>query len=1173
MKDLRIALAGIIGVAAIGLVALKPALAQDAQVPIGGGAVHMKLGANNPAAHDIKYLDNPAPNEVMQFYLQVVSDDIWQEEEEQARAQIPVPGEATDATLTDVTCSNTGTSQASDWTNMKLWRDFDADGDVDMGTDTLLATSNSPNISFTGLNVLIPKDGTKIHFIISCDVAQTAVPDRTVRIRIVRTDVKLTPYTNPALDSSIEGNSHTIKPSMSNVALGAGPNVPAGQVFRGSVAAPILQFVISADSTGIAPVITSVIISPAAGNTATVADVVRMRIFRETGTPNGVVDGTDAQLGNNGVPLAGFKYQFGFTDSVPVGGSATYLVVCDVASSATLGNIFKFSTQQTDIQTEALWQGGVPSVTEDNRTIADPLATSLAVVVQPTNATAGQTISAITVEARLPGGGVDTSFTGQITATLETAPTGGVFTPSSTVNIVASGGVAQFVNLAIQKAGTYRIQFVSPPVPTTPSALTEFFDIIAGNANSLHITVQPINGTVGVPLPPPPVVEARDLYGNVATGYSGTVTAELVSNPGQSNLVGHQVAAVNGVVTYSGLYLNKVGDGYTLKFTAPGLVETNPPSNSFNMTHGAPYAIQIIQQPSNTTGGMVITPHPSVRVVDIGLNPVLNHADDITVAIGNNPNGGTLTGTTAQAPSSAVATFNDLKIDKAGVGYTLVFSTLTLNQASIAFNIGVGQPTQLVVVQQPTDSTGGVAFPQQPVVQVQDQGGNLVTTDSNTQVQATITAGTGEPGAVLSGPTTLQVVGGVATYSGLSINKAGLTAYTLTFTPVTLPAYTPAISQTFTISVGAAAKVGLVTQPGMATMGAPFVQQPVAQIEDLGGNRIVGSTAFVTVHINTAVSPPGSTLMGTAGVTAQSGVATFTNLAIDLPNIGFVLTFESNGLASVDSVVFDVASTATQLGLLVEPGQGVIDAPLSVQPIVEIRDAMGVLVSLDNYTTVTAQILAGTGAPGATLTGNTSVVAVNGRATFTNLKISTQGLSYHLRFTCVPSLTSVDSVAFHVAGVPVRAVVTRQPVGAEAGEPLSVQPQVTILDSNNIPVFNNNTTWITAYVTPATGTPHAILGGTVTVPSQGGVAEFTDLSIDRPGQNYTLTFSATPVLQHSTSASFDIGGSAPPPAGGGNVNGSSAGGGCSPGGQAAPWLLLALMFVALGGAALRRARN
>jgi len=58
----------------------------------------------------------------------------------------------------------------------------------------------------------------------------------------------------------------------------------------------------------------------------------------------------------------------------------------------------------------------------------------------------------------------------------------------------------------------------------------------------------------------------------------------------------------------------------------------------------------------------------------------------VGIAIGANPAGGSLTGTTPRtADSSAVATFDDLEIDEVGVGYTLVATSGSASATSKAF--------------------------------------------------------------------------------------------------------------------------------------------------------------------------------------------------------------------------------------------------------------------------------------------------------------------------------------------------------------------------------------------------------------------------------------------------------------------------------------------------------
>jgi len=89
----------------------------------------------------------------------------------------------------------------------------------------------------------------------------------------------------------------------------------------------------------------------------------------------------------------------------------------------------------------------------------------------------------------------------------------------------------------------------------------------------------------------------------------------------------------------------------------------------------------------------------------------------------------------------------------------------------------------------------------------------------------------------------------------------------------------------------------------------------------------------------------------------------------------------------------------TQLGLVTQPA----GAPLTSQPVVDVRDASGLRVSFARAP-VTVSIASGTG----TLSGTTTVQAVNGVATFTNLQVTGATVGTTLRFAST-GLTSVTS--------------------------------------------------------------------------------------------------------------------------------------------------------------------
>jgi hypothetical protein len=68
-----------------------------------------------------------------------------------------------------------------------------------------------------------------------------------------------------------------------------------------------------------------------------------------------------------------------------------------------------------------------------------------------------------------------------------------------------------------------------------------------------------------------------------------------------------------------------------------------------------------------------------VRILD-GTGNLTNSTANVTMNIGANPAGGTLSGTATVAAVAGTATFSDLSIDKAANGYTLSASSTGLGQ-------------------------------------------------------------------------------------------------------------------------------------------------------------------------------------------------------------------------------------------------------------------------------------------------------------------------------------------------------------------------------------------------------------------------------------------------------------------------------------------------------------
>src|SRR5207249_4042628 len=290
----------------------------------------------------------------------------------------------------------------------------------------------------------------------------------------------------------------------------------------------------------------------------------------------------------------------------------------------------------------------------------------------------------------------------------------------------------------------------------------------------LVFNVQPSTTTAGTAITPAVEVTAQDAGGNTASGFTGNITVAIGTNPSGGTLAGTLThAAVAGVATFSGLSIDKVGTGYTLTATGAG----STTSTVFNITAGTATQLVFSVQPATTTPATATTPAVEVTAQDAGGNTASGFTGNITVAIGTNPSTGTLSGTKTVAAVAGVATFSGLSIDKAGTGYTLT-ATGVGSTTSTAFNITAGTEIGRALCRETRNTTAGAAITPAVEVTAQDGNGNTATGFTGS---ITVEIGTNPSTGTLSGTKTMAAVAGVATFSGLSIDKAG-TGYTLTAT-------------------------------------------------------------------------------------------------------------------------------------------------------------------------------------------------------------------------------------------------------------------------------------------------------------------------------------------------------------------------------------------------------
>jgi len=273
------------------------------------------------------------------------------------------------------------------------------------------------------------------------------------------------------------------------------------------------------------------------------------------------------------------------------------------------------------------------------------------------------------------------------------------------------------------------------------------------------------------------------------------------------------------------------------------------------------------------------------------------------------------------------------------------------------------------------------------VVTIQDANGKAVESASNT---VTMTLTTAEGISAMSGITTVSAVAGVATFSGLVINKAA-SGYRLTASSANLP---DAVTVPFSVIAGPVSKLAFTSEPAttIARTAIPNIQ---VSVQDAVGNVVVTSAAIINLRL--VGDAGGATLLGSTSLSANRGIANFQGVMVSEPGSGYTIAAEASGLSAAVSKPFDqTVGAATQLAFLSDPPSTSPGAAIEALS-VAVKDAAGnTIKSATNSITLSI----GTNSETATLSGTTTMTAVQGVATFSDISIDKRG-TYILSATTV----------------------------------------------------------------------------------------------------------------------------------------------------------------------------
>ncbi len=751
-------------------------------------------------------------------------------------------------------------------------------------------------------------------------------------------------------------------------------------------------------------------------------------------------------------PVAGATVTFAVATG---GGSLTGATpVTDAAGIATVGSWTLGGT--AGAQSITATAGALTPITF-SATAAPAAGSRLTLSTQPSATSAsGATLAQQPVLRIEDGfGNLVTTASNPVTATLQ----GAGAALGGTVTVAAVNGIVTFTDLAITgTVGNYTIAFAGAGLTGTTSTAIALGAGAAANiaVNAGDNQTAPVGTAVAIA----PSVRVTDASGNAVSGTSVTFA---VATGGGSLTGGTTTTDASGIATVGSWTLGSGIGANTLTATSAGLAGS-PVTFTATGTPGAGSLLSITTQPSaNANNGVALAQQPVIQLRDALNNPVSLAGVVVTASVASG--GGSVSGgTTATTDVNGTATFSGLVLNGLVGTKTLSFSaTGVTGVTSASITLAAGAAVKLAIVTNVGSTlVNGALFSPQPVVRLQDAGGNNVST-AGVQVTASLISS----GAVLGGTlnqntgaagsatySTLRLTGTVGSYS-LAFNSAGLTGVTMG--PISL-------------LTGPAATLALDAGDGQtAPAGTAVSVAPSVLITDQSGNPVSGTA------VTFAVATGGGSVVGGAATSNASGIAAVTSWTLGSTVGSNTLTATSAGLAGspLTFTATGVAGAASQL-----------------------------VFTAQNGVVVTATVASGGGSVSG---GTTATTNGAGTATFSGLVLNGLVGTKTLSFSAPGVTAAVSGNIALAAGAASQVIMVTQPsASAVNGAVLATQPAVRITDAGGNFVLVAGTP-----VTVAIASGGGTLGGVATVNTDGtGTATFSGLSILGLAGNRTLSFSS-----------------------------------------------------------------
>ena len=418
----------------------------------------------------------------------------------------------------------------------------------------------------------------------------------------------------------------------------------------------------------------------------------------------------------------------------------------------------------------------------------------------------------------------------------------------------------------------------------------------AGIVSSVQISASAGTVTVGASLSL--VATARD-----KTGASVTSAAIAWSSSAPN------VAAVSASGVVSGV--------------SAGTATITASSNGFSST------MQITVTPDDTPASIALAPS--------GPLSLLSGSTSIVTATVRTADGRVLSAPAVSYSSSdvAVATVSAGAVTGARIGTATITATAGTVSASVNVTVSAGLAAALGVRTQPVGTAAGSPLSTQPVIEIRDKAGNLVTTAGNA-----VTVAIASGGGSLSGTTTVLSVGGVATFTNLTITGTAGTR-TLIFSATALTSAT-------SVDIVLAAPVTPLLVIDTTSLALTAPSGKASEVVILGVKN-GGSTPLTGVTVSAPAYDAGQPA-GWLAATASGGTPPFTvtlvaNAATLVPGVYRAVVQVTASAASNSPVAVTVTLTVTPANTITYGTSAeklrVLDVASAYTPSTTARDGLG----------------------------------------------------------------------------------------------------------------------------------------------------------------------------------------------------------------------------------------